>query len=48
MSTRVKVTNTGADSLDAVTVQVGLPSDCCAYKTGKARDLGGPMNICIS
>jgi len=34
LSTSVKVINTGATPLDALTVEIGLPSDCCAYKTG--------------
>ena len=35
LSTRVKIVNTGASLLNALTVQVGLPSNVCAYKTGK-------------
>lgn len=35
VSTRVKVINTGATPLSGLNVQLGLPSDICAYKTGK-------------
>ena len=37
LSTRVQVINTGSTPLNALNVQVGLPSDVCAYKTGKRR-----------
>ena len=35
LSTSVQVINTGATPLNALNVQVGLPSDICVYKKGK-------------
>lgn len=40
LSTRVEVINAGATPLNALNVQVGLPSDCCASNTGKGRQEG--------